>query len=107
MSRVMRKLAFCICENKDAVQLGCNPYYNPPTSYIRNFKPLIIFSGCTAQFVSDLVGNPEDGFSHDTANIVLLYMDLYAGIYIRQCLFLLKLHWFTVVRHCEVFSNFY
>ena len=30
-----------------------------------------IFYGCTARFVSDLVGNPEDGFSHNEAHIVL------------------------------------
>ena len=33
---------------------------------IQNFKPLSIFSGCTAWFVSDLVRNLEDRFSHDT-----------------------------------------
>ena len=32
-------------------------------------KPLSIFCGCTAQFVSDLVGNPEDKFSGDEAPI--------------------------------------
>ena len=62
MSRIMRKPAFCICENKDADQL-------PSTSQIRNFMPLDIFSGCTARFVSDLVGNPEDRFSHNEAPI--------------------------------------
>ena len=30
------------------------------------FKPLAIFCECTAEFVSDLVGNPEDRFSRDT-----------------------------------------
>ena len=33
------------------------------------FKPLTTFCGCTDQFVSDLVGNPEDRFSHDEAHI--------------------------------------
>ena len=41
--------------------------YNPSTSSIRNFKPLAIFCGCTAGFVSDLVGNSVDRFSHDAA----------------------------------------
>ena len=31
--------------------------------------PLSIFYSCTAQFVSDLVGNPEDWFSHNEAQI--------------------------------------
>ena len=39
--------------------------YNPSTFYTRNFKPLAIFCSCTAWFVSDLVGNPKDWFSHN------------------------------------------
>ena len=31
---------------------------------------IAIFCGCTAWFVSDLVGNPEDRFSHDLAYII-------------------------------------
>ena len=34
-------------------------------------KPLAIFCSCTAQFLSYLVRDPEDRFSHDTAQIVL------------------------------------
>ena len=34
-----------------------------------NFKPLAILCGCTARFVLDLVGNPEDRFSHNEAHI--------------------------------------
>ena len=36
---------------------------------LRNFKPLDIFCGCTAGFVSDLVENPEDRFSQNEAQI--------------------------------------
>ena len=50
LSRVVRKPAFCICENKDADQL------------------LAIFCGCTARFVWDLVGNVEDRISHNKAH---------------------------------------
>ena len=46
-------------------------HYNPSTSQIRNFKPLTIFSGRATRFVSDLVGNPDDRFSHDAAQINL------------------------------------
>ena len=35
------------------------------------FKPPAIFCGCKARFVSDLVGNPEHGFSHNKAYIQL------------------------------------
>ena len=36
---------------------------------IRNFKVLAISCGCTAWFVSNLVGNPEVRFSRDKAQI--------------------------------------
>ena len=84
MSLVMRKPAFCICENKEADQVPSNCaadqrlcfHYtdsnNPSTTLIRTFKPLTIFCGYTARFVSDLVGSPEDWFSHNEAHIVKL-----------------------------------
>ena len=43
---------------------------NTLTYEIRNFKPLAIFCCCTAWFVSDLVGNPEDRFSRDAAQLI-------------------------------------
>ena len=63
-------VTFCICENKDADQLrsNCAAYQRlcfrytgttiPLLSKIQNFKPLAIFCGCTARFVSDLIGEP-------------------------------------------------
>ena len=36
---------------------------------MRNFKPLAILCGCTARFVSDLVGNHEDRFYQNEAHI--------------------------------------
>ena len=38
---------------------------------MRNLKPLAIFCGCTAVFMSDLVGNPEDRFSYNEAHLIL------------------------------------
>ena len=38
---------------------------------IRNLKSLAIFCGCTARFVSDLVGNPDDRVSYDAARSTL------------------------------------
>ena len=35
-----------------------------------NFKPQAIFCVCTDRFVSDLVRNPEDGFSHKEAHFI-------------------------------------
>ena len=40
------------------------------TSYIRNSKPLAIFCRCTAGFVSNFVGNPDNRFSGDEAHIL-------------------------------------
>ena len=40
------------------------------SSYIRNFKLLACFCDCTGQFVSDLVGNPEDRFSRVEAQMI-------------------------------------
>ena len=37
--------------------------------YIRHFKPLPSFSGCTGRFESTLVANHEDRFSRDEANL--------------------------------------
>ena len=77
----MRKHDFCICENKDADQLRgnreadqrlCFRYMDstiPLLSKSEISKTLTIFCGCTARFVSDLVGNPEDRFSHNEAHM--------------------------------------
>ena len=83
MSLIMRKPFFCICENKDADQLRghreadqrlCFRYTDSTIPLlpikIWNFKPPAIFCGCTAWFMSDLVGNPEDRFSHNEAHII-------------------------------------
>ena len=69
----MRKLTFCICENKDADQLRGNREADQRLSFrnidstiplllIRNFKPLAIFCSCRAWFVSDQVRNQNVGF---------------------------------------------
>ena len=74
----MKRPAFCICENKDADQLRgnrnadqrlCFRYIDSAIPLL--FKPLAIFCGCTAWFVSELVGNPEDQFSHNEAHMGL------------------------------------
>ena len=66
----MRKPAFCICENKDADQLRGNREADqrPCFPYKDSTIPLAIFCGCTARFMSDLVGNPEDRFSQNEAH---------------------------------------
>ena len=73
----MRKLAFCICENKDADQLRGNRETDQRLCfrYIASTipllpKPITIFSDCAARFVSDQVGNPEDRFSHNEAQLL-------------------------------------
>ena len=48
----------------------------PLLSEFKNFKPLAIYSDCTARFVSDLVGNPEDRFSHNEVHILLVLVSV-------------------------------
>ena len=100
---VMRKPDFCICENKDADQLRGNAKLICAFVFaaqmvqsllflkIRNFKPLAILCGCTDWFVSDLVGNPEDRFSHVAAQIIVhvqtrLILPLYCLVSSRACM---------------------
>ena len=81
MSHVVRKPAFIIYENKDADQICGNREADqrlcfrftdstiPLLPKSENFKPLTIFCDCTARFVLDQVGNPEDRFSHNEAHM--------------------------------------
>ena len=70
----MRNTPFCICENKDDHTTNQQIF-----RYIDCIIPLLHKSQisrldtvccCTARFVSDLVGNPEDRFCRDEANLV-------------------------------------
>ena len=79
----MRKLDFCICENKDVDQLRgnreadqrlCFHYMDSTICFLSKAEisrlTLAIFCGYTAWFVWDLVGNPEDRFSHNEALMI-------------------------------------
>ena len=72
----MKKPAFCIRENKDADQLRgsreadqrlCFRYKDSAIPLLPISEIPRLFCGCTARFVSDLVGNPEDRFSQNEA----------------------------------------
>ena len=72
----MRIPIFCICQSKGADQLGGNYTADQLLCfrYIDSMITLLLKSkissrGCTAQFVSDLVENHVDRFSHDTAQL--------------------------------------
>ena len=54
--------------NHTADQRHCFCYVDSTIPILPKLE--INFCGCTARFVSDLVGNPEDRFSCDTAHIV-------------------------------------
>ena len=81
MSRVVRKPAFCICENKDADQLCvnreadqrlCFRYIDSTIPPLSKSEISSLMPSCVAvqpSLVSDLVGNPEDRFSHNEAHI--------------------------------------
>ena len=88
LSLVVRKPAFCICENKDAgVTAKLISAFVFTTRIVKflyflnpKFQASTIFCGCTAWFVSDLVENTEDRFSHNQAQLKLIQAS--------QCLFL-------------------
>ena len=65
----MRKSDFRSCENKGTDQLRSNCFcYSDsiiPLLSKSKISTLVIFCACTARFVSDLVGNPEDWFVSD------------------------------------------
>ena len=78
----MRKPAFCLCENKDADQLRGNREADQRLCFRYTDITIALLSkseisslltssvtGGTAQFVSDLVGNPEDRFSQNEAHL--------------------------------------
>ena len=82
VSRIVRKPDLCLCENKGADQLRgnreadqclCFRYTDSifPLLLISYFKLLARFCDCTGRFVSDLVVNPEDRFSHVAAQVIL------------------------------------
>ena len=59
--------------SREADQRLCLRYTNstiPLLSKSQNFKALAISCDCAARFVSDLVRNPEDRFSHNEAHIL-------------------------------------
>ena len=78
----MRKPAFCICENKDADQLRgdreadqhlCFHYTDSTIPLLSKSEVSSIkLSSVAVQpgFVLDLVGNPEDRFSHNEAHMI-------------------------------------
>ena len=83
----MRKWAFCICENKDADQLRgkhesdhslCFATQILQYLYFLNtkFQASSHFCGCTARFVLDLVGIPEDRFSPNEAHFQIYTMSV-------------------------------
>ena len=89
ISRVVRKPDFCICENKGADQLCgnrttdqrlCFRYMDSTIPLLPNFEA--IFCGCTARFVSDLVGNPKDRFSHNEAQMMCTKQRLGSQFYL-------------------------
>ena len=79
VSRIMRKLDFCLCENKGTDQLCsickadqrlCFRYITIallPKFEISSFLP--VFVTVQARFVSDLVENPKDRFSRVAAQM--------------------------------------
>ena len=85
---IMRKPAFCICENKvadqqRADQLVCVCYINSTIPQLLKFEISNLQSSSvahgTARLVLDLVGNPEYVFSYD-ASYLLTWMHICMGV---------------------------
>ena len=78
ISPVMRKPAFAYAKTKTQISLAVTAKLISAFvfAYMQNlnFKSLAIFCGCTARFVSDLVENPEDRFSHLTTQLNYVFM---------------------------------
>ena len=77
----MRKPAFLHMRKQKrrsaaAALFSLHRLYNPSTSKNQNYKPLPIFCGCTALFVSDLFRNPQGRFSHEVALLVSIDISL-------------------------------
>ena len=87
----MRKPASGIRENKAADQLPGNLCFRYSESTIALLPKFEISSlqpscDCTAWFVSDLVGKPEDWFSHNEAQIMWVIPNPYLGCQLsRYC----------------------
>ena len=77
MSHVMSNPVYAISEQyaQSDQRLCCSlpRYYDAPSFYIRNCKPLPNFCCCAGRFVSYLVANSEDTFSRDEAQITTTF----------------------------------
>ena len=81
MSHIMRKSVFALCEQQrrrsacastqsdQRLYYSLPRHYNTSSFYVRNSKPLLSFCSWAGRFVSYLVENSEDRFSHDGAHI--------------------------------------
>ena len=72
MSHVMGKPVIAVCEQQMGRSACASAQKNTSSFFIRNFKPLASLSGCAGRFLSYLVANPEDRFSRDEAQIVVM-----------------------------------
>ena len=76
MSRVMRKPFFAYAKTKAQISAFVSATWIEKILYLlsllRNFKPLAVFCGCSLRFVSDLVGNLENRFSHNEAQMTII-----------------------------------
>ena len=71
----MRKPAFCICENKDADQLRCNREADQRlcfryTDSIISLLSILKISSLYPSSMAVQLGNPEDRFSQNEAQII-------------------------------------
>ena len=95
----MRKPVLAICEQQRCrsaqsdqhLSRSLPRWYNISSFYIRNFKPLASLYSWEGRFESTLVGNPEDRFSRDKAQINISFMRaLYEAVFVCLLFFFRK-----------------
>ena len=104
MSRIVRKLDFRQCENKGADQLrsNCEADQRPCFHYTDSTIPPLLKSEISSFWPSsffDLVGNPEDRFSHVAAQMVVGNTNRNEVNFVSLlCSYLLAYTWKTVTQ---------
>ena len=93
---IMRKLAFCTCENRGADQLRG---YSAAQNHLSlrcigitiPIHPKFQVFSCAAQFVLDFVRHSKDKFSHDAALIYPVQNSAHLGVQVNSVLHLMLL----------------
>ena len=73
---MQNKKADQLCSNCAPDQHLCFRYIDSTNPLPSKSKPLAIFHGCTARFLLELFGNPEDRFYHNATQFIIVLLFL-------------------------------